>query len=154
MVYLINFRFKKDICWNEILTIVDKLKLDLKLTLASGAYPARDILGWKNYFFPSPGEWLHSIEECDYFITNSFHGVVFAVIFHKQFLYIPIRGNNVGMNDRIFSLLDTLGLKQQIYDSGNMMCVQLQNIIDWNFVDKSLAEQRKIADNFFKIKNI
>ena len=37
---------------------------------------------------PRMCKWLQSIRDCDFFVTDSFHGLCFAIIFRKQFVII------------------------------------------------------------------
>lgn len=57
-------------------------------------------------------EWLTNIYYAEHIITNSFHGVVFSIIFEKPFTALMIDGS--GMNDRLITLLDRLGLSDRI----------------------------------------
>lgn len=56
-------------------------------------------------------EWLGNILHCEFFITDSFHGVCFALIFNKPFLCInnPMRGSG-----RFHSLLNLLRLQDRM----------------------------------------
>ena len=44
-------------------------------------------------------EWLSSIDNCDIVVTNSFHATVFSILFHKNFIVLPVEGKD--MNDAI-----------------------------------------------------
>ena len=52
-------------------------------------------------------QWLKYINEAEYIITDSYHGVVFSIIFRKHFLFV---GNAHRGNDRILSLEKIFGL--------------------------------------------
>ncbi len=58
-------------------------------------------------------DWLSHIYYSDIVITNSYHGIVFSIIFEKPFVAILI--DKSGMNDRIITLLNRLGLQDRIY---------------------------------------
>lgn len=51
--------------------------------------------------------WLSYIKYADFVITDSFHGCVFSILFHKQF---SIFSNHLGGNERLNSLLELLGI--------------------------------------------
>lgn len=57
----------------------------------------------------SPEQWLANIQGCAYFVTDSFHGVCFALLYHRPFLCVapPIRGLA-----RFTSLLELTGLQR------------------------------------------
>lgn len=57
-------------------------------------------------------EWLTNIYYAEHVITNSFHGVVFSIIFEKPFTALLIDGS--GMNDRLLTLLEKLDLTDRI----------------------------------------
>lgn len=59
-------------------------------------------------------EWLRAISDADIVVCDSFHGVVFSVIYHKEFFVLanPERGNS-----RINSILETLGLEDRLISS-------------------------------------
>lgn len=60
-------------------------------------------------------EWLYNIKNSNIIVTNSFHGVVFSIIFHKQFIVLPVE--NSGMNDRLFTLLEKTGLSDNLLET-------------------------------------
>ena len=57
---------------------------------------------------PRMCEWLQSIRDCDFFVTDSFHGLCFAIIFRKQFAVIT-RATSTG-GGRMRSLFKCLGV--------------------------------------------
>ena len=65
-------------------------------------------------FYPDIPEWLQAFAFAESICTNSFHGCVFAVIFRKKFLYFPIRGKYVALNNRVYSLFDCLGIDRSL----------------------------------------
>ena len=95
--------------------------------------------------------WLTHIKQAKYIVTNSFHGVVFSIIYKKQFIAIPVEGPTSGMNDRLFTLLDQLGLKHRIvdrYDDDSLNNI-LSGTIDWNHVHEKINYLRNQAMLFF-----
>jgi len=90
--------------------------------------------------------WLSGIQYADMVITDSFHGTVFSIIFHKPFVafFNPERGNA-----RFESLLKPLGLENRLValdsDSPSPMAE-----IDWENVDEKLSQMRKFSLDFLK----
>lgn len=82
-------------------------------------------------------QWLSAIFNSDLVITNSFHGVVFSVLFHRPFVAILIDGS--GMNDRIVTLLNKLGLQERIFNGDTSI---IDKEINWNDIDIKLADYR------------
>ena len=67
-----------------------------------------------NEYGASPGQFLSYIKNADYVITNSFHAVVFSVVFHKQFVTFS-SGQSYS---RITDLLNSLSIKERTnYDN-------------------------------------
>lgn len=60
-------------------------------------------------------EWLSGIKNAKYVITNSFHGTVFSLLYHKKFLTVPLSGAFSRMNVRINELLCKYNLLNRIY---------------------------------------
>ena len=82
--------------------------------------------------------WLAKIAASDFVFTNSFHGTVFAILFHRPFVSILLRGPMSGMNERALSLLKKLGLESRaVYaDDADAIGDALAVPIDWIRVDK------------------
>lgn len=59
-------------------------------------------------------EWLNSIKNCKIFITDSFHGVCFAIIFNKQFICVK---NKYRGNERFNTLIELFNLSENFVDS-------------------------------------
>lgn len=96
--------------------------------------------------------WLACIKSSDFVVTNSFHGVVFAIIFRKPFIVVPIEGFLSGMNDRIVTLLGNLGLQNrilEIQDERKINEIMIQNI-EWTAVEQRIYLLRKDTRRFFE----
>jgi polysaccharide pyruvyl transferase WcaK-like protein len=96
---------------------------------------------------PSIQQWLSCFADAEFVVTDSFHGCVLAVLFHKPFIALANPGK--GMS-RILSLLESWGLEDRIVqgldpdDDGEFFLSQP----DWNAVDAVLEEQRAAARRF------
>jgi len=100
----------------------------------------------------SVGSWLSEIANSDFVVTNSFHGTVFSILFHKPFVTIPVSGKMSGMNERVVSLLSMVGLRSRIISANDLEgCRNVAgSAIDWDEVDRRLDAERLSADVFFK----
>lgn len=78
----------------------------------------------------------------DLVITISFHGVVFSIIFHKKFIYIPLKGTHAASNNRVLDLLNRLGLSQRILKDNTVLPEIFDNQIDYVSVDEKLSLQK------------
>lgn len=89
-------------------------------------------------------DWFAEFRDADYVVTDSFHGMVFSIIFNKPFSIVM---NPNGGNDRYLSLLSQLGLMERIVSD------ELQPVfsaIDWSDVNHRLTELRKASFEFLK----
>lgn len=82
-------------------------------------------------------KWLSSIRDASFLVTNSFHGMVFALKFHTPFIVISESGSRSGMNDRFTTLLNTLGLNDRLIKSKEQMDV-IHKRIDWCQTDEKI----------------
>ncbi len=100
----------------------------------------------------SVGSWLSEIANSGFVVTNSFHGTVFSILFHKPFLTIPVSGKMSGMNERVVSLLSMVGLGSRIINTKDLDGCRdvVGSTIDWDEVDRRLDAERSRVDLFFK----
>lgn len=100
--------------------------------------------------FPiSVPQWLRLIRDCEYFITDSFHGCVFAIIFSKPFVCL---GNEGRGNARFDSLMETFGLQNRLITelSKDAIIRVLQTPIDWEYVNSVHDAERERGIAFLK----
>jgi hypothetical protein len=111
--------------------------------LINNCWHMETIVGQKNE------EWLAYIRNSDYVVTDSFHGMCFAIIFHKQFVVI---NNKKRGSTRFESLLKTLELSDRLYDDIAMLKTDIISmpVIDYNRVDVILAKEIKKGQNWLK----
>lgn len=89
-------------------------------------------------------EWLNKIAGASFVLTNSFHGTVFAILFHRPFLSVLLRGGMRGMNERALSLLQILGLEDRAIYSNEVSKYGrlIAEPIDWMSVESRLNGKR------------
>ncbi|MCR4689482.1 MAG: polysaccharide pyruvyl transferase family protein [Saccharofermentans sp.] len=66
--------------------------------------------------FPGVTEWLELIDNAEYVVTNSYHCTLFSLIFGKRFGVIRRFGSHKGMNSRLDSLFEFLGISPRYID--------------------------------------
>lgn len=93
-------------------------------------------------------EWIAAIRCCGHLVTNSFHGMVFAILFHVPFTIVLQTLRNEGMNDRFFTLLSRLGLQDRIVDE--VALFPTSSTIDWEKVDLRLEYLRQEGIAFLR----
>lgn len=102
--------------------------------------------GVRNGHLQSIEQWLSDIKNSQLIITDSFHGTVFSILFHKPFVtfYNPDRGNS-----RMMSLLKSVGLEEHLVTPDNIGNA-LTHSINWEEVDHKLNDLRSKSMQFLK----
>lgn len=98
-------------------------------------------------------DWLYHIKNAEFVVTNSFHGVVFSILFEKKFIAIPIEGKLNGMNDRLYTLLDRFRLRYRLleeYDENKFNEI-LDTRINWEEISKIKEDIKLEALDYFNI---
>ena len=93
----------------------------------------------ENGILPSIESWLATISEADYVVTDSVHGMVFSIIFHRPFTVLM---NERRGSSRFATLLDNLGLTGRLSADAHMQPV------DWAAVDARLSALRTTSISF------
>ena len=103
-------------------------------------------------------EWIYRLSNAEFVVTDSFHGTVFAILYHKPFITTLISAEHKlnGMNERIISLLSFLGLEDRMFDKFDPteLRTTVHNKIDWDAVDLRIMEWRKEADDFLGKRSV
>lgn len=145
--YFLNISSNDEVFWTQIVDYSTREMLSLKVS--SNEITIRQFPG-KYVELLGPCEWLGRYSDADYILTNTFHGTVFAIIFHKQFLVIKQRGESEKQNERLVSLLCMLGLENRFYDPTQPIDEQLHEDIDWQEVDSCINERREHSEHFIQ----
>ena len=88
-----------------------------------------------------PSEFLSLVKYAEHVYTDSFHGTVFSILFHKQFTVFERahKAGKVSMNSRITDLLKTFGLSDRLSNDALLT----SQSIDYNQVEPILCKLRK-----------
>lgn len=108
-------------------------------------------LGNKEYItrHESVNNWVKTIAESEMLVTDSFHGVAFALIHQKQFIVLPSVESRMG---RVISLLRLLGIENRYYNTIEDVYKRSDWMlpIDYQKVTERLAKERICSLNFLK----
>lgn len=110
-------------------------------------YPKDRYLPLKDRIVPPIEEWIAGFEDADFVVTDSFHGCVMSILFHKPFLVI---GNSARGLSRVLSLLNIFGLESRLVegidpdDDGEGWLMEM----DWDSVD-AILEQWRVKSKAF-----
>lgn len=102
--------------------------------------------------YPTIPEWLSYMYYASNVITNSYHGCIFCILFHKNFYYVPVLPDKNGLPDeRVLSIMNRYEIKNRAIKS----LEELQRVIarpsrpiDWNSVDAKREEFVQVGKDF------
>ena len=102
----------------------------------------RRMKGYRSTYPESVQDWVRRFASAEYVLTDSFHGTVFSLLYHKPFVIYTGDPKRV---TRIESLLRQVNLTDRILHSGatpaDMHRIALTPI-DWKSVDEAIAAMR------------
>lgn len=85
---------------------------------------------------PSPQQWLALIGKAKGIVTNSFHGVMFSIIFNRPFVFLPIVGEYATLNVRARGILEELNAQSHIWTRGCTLASTMATPIDGEVVQR------------------
>lgn len=88
-----------------------------------------------------PHEWLGYIENADYVVTNSFHGICFSIIFEKNFYVDLLVSTAQNTNSRMTGLLQQFHLTERCIDDVKNIC-ELEKI-DYSAVNEYKKQRQR-----------
>ena len=102
-------------------------------------------------FGASPDEWISFIRDAKFVFTDSYHAVIFSIIFKKRFIVMKrFRDDDVASaNTRIYEILSKLGLEDRIWIGGNLKEIAERDI-DYDAVYKKLRVHKDVSYEYIK----
>lgn len=94
--------------------------------------------------------WIGYISIAECIVTNSYHCMIFSILFHRPFIIVPVEGEGDEMNDRIVTLLSVCDLNDRMVSDCEQVAVVLDKAVDWDKVDRKLHEYRNKGVKFLK----
>lgn len=152
LCYLVNVRNECDLAYDKLLQLAEGLNCELKIIGIQGtdSFIPKDSIA-----LPSPSEFLRAIDDAKYFITNSFHGLVFGLIFQKHLLFVPQRNRPCeDQNERQVELLHRYGLQGRNIDMSasveEIMSTMITDV-DWVGVQRIIEVEREYSIGWLKM---
>lgn len=114
------------------------------------------VLGETKFIYNSVPAWLNYIKNAELVITDSYHGVIFSIIFKKPFVCIE-RG--YAGNERLNSLFSTLKIKNRFFKTIGEIDFEtlMKRSLDYKNIYAILQDERKksfrFLENSLKLKN-
>lgn len=113
---------------------------------ATGSVSATHLKGFNTsgHTYTVP-EWLAGFHQADFIVTDSFHGMIFSIIFEKDFIAI---GNKSRGLERFTSLLSQLGLNDRLVFDASDLKASLFAPIDYKHVNEALLTLKNRSTGF------
>ena len=91
-----------------------------------------------------PAEWLGLFQNAEYILTDSYHGVIFALLFNRPFFAIS-KGHHV--NRRVEELLERVDLSGRIIDDN---IPDIRTPVDFSYANQAIADFREYSMKLLK----
>lgn len=105
----------------------------------------------KDFSLPSVEQWIESFAQATCIVTDSFHGMVFSIIFNKPFWVIV---NEKRGSTRFTSLLDQLNLTDRIImDLNETDNIDFNKPINWDRIN-DILDKLRVKSSLFLSDNI
>lgn len=94
-------------------------------------------------------QWLGVIIGSKFLVTNSYHGMIVAILNHVPF---AVLADDSDMNDRFYTLLKYLELSDRVIEHTADLPFIMQRSIDWNLVEAKLSIYRQTGIDLLSFK--
>jgi hypothetical protein len=99
-----------------------------------------------------PADFISAIRHAEYVFCDSFHCIVFSILYHRPFCVFPKIGADgkvkVSQIGRMADLLELVGIKNRIVFEDSE--VDMDAEIDWDSSDKRIQEARCVSEDYLK----
>lgn len=130
---------------NEIVEYANKLAREKGLKICYYSANHNNYYGKKeDCSADGPAEFLYRLKNAEYVLTNSFHCVVFSLMFQKKFLSFTRSRISIKSSD----LLDKFGLRDRLVSPGTKADIDAD--IDFNKITKTINDMREESMSYLK----
>lgn len=98
------------------------------------------------YLSLGPDHVIDAIRKAEMVYVDSFHGAVFSILYHKQFVVFNRSEQGQTMNSRLDTLLKKFGLEDRLFTGNNYE--ELRQPIDFSHVDEILEQEKQRVKDF------
>ncbi|MCM1108575.1 MAG: polysaccharide pyruvyl transferase family protein [Clostridium sp.] len=121
---------------------------NLKIYAITDKYPLK--YAHKNFKNAGPKEFVKMISGCEAFISNSFHGTAFSIMYHKPVFVFNRHRHKV--NSRMESLLTMFGLQDCIVTEKTHFGTVMTKSFDWEKVE--MIRKKNLATSVQYLKDL
>ena len=149
--YIVVYAYRKRLTQDEINVITDFAKRRNKKIISIGGYHAFSDIKFQG----NPFKVLSYFKNADYVFTDTFHGTIFSIIFHKRFITFIRNSQNLeyGNNEKLSDLLEKLQLTERCVTDYSLIDMVMDMDMPYEQVDKIIKEERESTVNYL-LKNI
>lgn len=122
----------------------DKMKFVLKYANKQNL-AVSSIIPKESEVLPPVSEWLSSIAKSKFVITDSYHGMIFSIIFNKPFLVIS---NKHRGNSRFYTILEKLQITGRIVDNFDGFDDKLVPELKWDDINSRLESFKRESSEY------
>ena len=102
----------------------------------------------KTFIYNSMSKWLDGFRKAKYIVTDSYHGLVFSIIFHKKVICI---GKNSASLSRFTTLIENLkGDIDKVFYASLKDVKDIDKELDYKTIDSNLQKMKEISIEFLK----
>jgi len=143
LFYAVNIKSNGKHYSRTMRALADGLNCELAVIAIQGSELFLDA---ETMIYPAPKDFVRCFRDASYVVTNSFHGLVFATLFNRDFLFIKqmSQGTN-DQNMRQHEYLDRIHCKERLWDVDDVasgVAILTNGEIDWESVNMRVAEGR------------
>lgn len=133
----------------EASALAAKLGLKIVVLRHLDEYIAKDEeFGDEAPYDVGPEEFVNLIRHARYVCTDSFHGSVFSILYHKQFISFNRYGDGTNSrNSRLDTLFRNIGIDRRFHGD---LFTEITSEIDYDAVDDKLEVLRRRSDRFIR----
>lgn len=92
------------------------------------------------YVIPSVEKWIKSFDDAEFIVTDSFHGMVFSIIFNKPFIAIINKGRGA---TRFNSLAKVLNIEERIFSLENIDINDKNLKLDYSEINERIKQLKE-----------
>lgn len=129
----------------EIVNFVKRLQKKTGYKVAYIPFPLVGLLKCSLNLTIGPAEWMGLFKNAEYVVSDSFHGIVFSLLYNKKFFGMT---NGHHVNRRMEQLLTRVGLLDRTID--DVSDEKLTEEIDFTYANKELEKMRRESMELLK----
>ncbi|WP_455626519.1 polysaccharide pyruvyl transferase family protein [Parabacteroides sp.] len=147
--YVLNFIFQQT---EAVRMAQDVIAMESSKPIRSVIGLSDKLKGKSGYYNLSPEQWIKTIGNAHFVITDSFHSTVFCILTHRPFVSLVLNAWGGDWSERIKALLVEVGLEDRLLPSPTQEAIRdiYYKTIDWGKVEKKLTDWRIKGEEFLR----